>query len=200
MKNIYGLWHALRGFGIEDGLVQIMKLLYSSANSTVTVLLNSNTSEYFKAMVGCSPRLLSLSGSIQSVLREHHEKDITQLQSPVSIGGRTISNLRFADDLDLIGGSNNDLLSNIAQAYGLEVSSENSKVMVSSDDNTTAEISMNGQQLEEVTAFKYVGAMLTKDGLSTVEIKTRLATATDILTNLKKKDMEQQKCQLLCKD
>ena len=59
--------------------------------------------------------------------------------------------------------------------------------MVSSDDNTTAEISMNGQQLEEVTAFKYVGARLTKDGLSTVEIKTRLAIATDSMTNLKKR-------------
>ena len=30
-----GLWHALRSFGIEEGLVQIMKSLYSSASSAV---------------------------------------------------------------------------------------------------------------------------------------------------------------------
>ena len=41
--------------------------------------------------------------------------------------------------------------------------------MVNSYKNTTAQISRNGQQLQEVTA--YLGATLTKDGCSTVEIR-----------------------------
>ena len=49
--------------------------------------------------------------------------------------------------------------------------------MVNSGVNTTAQISMNGQQIQEVTAFKYLGATPTKDGRSSMEIKAHLAIA-----------------------
>ena len=48
-----------------------------------------------------------------------------------------------------MGGSNNELqeltdrLSNSAREYGMEISSEKSKVIVNSGDNTTVQISMN---------------------------------------------------------
>ena len=45
---------------------------------------------------------------------------------------------------------------------------------------------MNGQTLEEVEGFKYLGATLTKDGKSTTEVKIRLATATAAMANLSK--------------
>ena len=83
-----------------------------------------------------------------------------------------------------MGGNNDefqeltDRLSNSAREYGMEINSEKSKVMVNSGDNTTVQISMNGQQLEEVMAFKYLEATLTEDGRSTLEIKIRLAIAT----------------------
>ena len=113
-------------------------------------------------------------------------------KSTISIGGRIISNLRFADDIDLMWGNNEewqeltDRLSNSAREYGIEISSEKSKVMVNSVGNTTVQISMNGQQLEEVMAFKYLGATLTKDGRSTAEIKIRLTIATASMAKLNK--------------
>ena len=51
-----------------------------------------------------------------------------------------------------------------ATAYGMEVSKENSKIMTNSM-NISADISMNGQKLEGVTSFKYLGATLCKDGI-----------------------------------
>ena len=68
----------------------------------------------------------------------------------------------------------------------MEVSSEKSKVMTKSANKTPAQIYMNGQQLEEVSAFKYLGATLTKDSRSTTEIKSRLAIATSIMAKLDK--------------
>ena len=56
--------------------------------------------------------------------------------------------------------------------------------MVNSANNTNAQILMNGQQLEEVDHFKYLGATLTKDGRSTTEIKIRLAQATSAMAKL----------------
>ena len=44
----------------------------------------------------------------------------------------------------------------------MEVSTENSKIMTNSTNNISADISMNGQKLEEVTSFKYQRATLCK--------------------------------------
>ena len=68
----------------------------------------------------------------------------------------------------------------------MEVSSEKSKILVNSAENTHASIEMNGEQLEEVEAFKYLGATITKDGKSITEIKTRIAIATSAMTKLDK--------------
>ena len=40
------------------------------------------------------------------------------------------------------------------------VQKKKSKIMTNSTNNITADISMNGQKLEEVTSFKYLGATL----------------------------------------
>ena len=62
-----------------------------------------------------------------------------------------------------MGGSNGGLqdltnrLVGRAVAYGMEVSIKNSKILTNSINNISADISMNGQKLEEVTSFKYLG-------------------------------------------
>ena len=183
-----GLWQVLRKFGIEEGLVTTIQALYSSSSSAV--LLNNEVGDYFKTTVGVRQGCL-LSPTLFNLFLENIMRETTHdFESTISIGGRVISNLRFADDIDLMGGSNNELqdltdrLERRAGAYGMEVSSEKSKVMVNSANNTAAQINMNGQQLEEVAAFKYLGATLTKDGRSTTEIKVRLAMATSAMAKL----------------
>ena len=42
-----------------------------------------------------------------------------------------------------------------AMGYGMEVSTEKSKIITSSMNNISADISTNGQNIEEVTSFKY---------------------------------------------
>ena len=127
-----GLWHALRSFGIEEGLVQVMKSLYSSASSAV--LLNNNVSNYLRTTVGVrqdcllSPILFNL--YLENITRE----TLHNFKSTISFGGLIISNLRFADNIDLMGGNNGELqeltdrLSNSVREYGMEISSEKSKV------------------------------------------------------------------------
>ena len=50
-----------------------------------------------------------------------------------------------------------------ATAYGIEVNTENSKIMTAKMNHTSVDISMNGQKLQEVTSFKYLGATLWPD-------------------------------------
>ena len=101
----------------------------------------------------------------------------------MSIGGRPICNLRLADDMDLIGGSSGELqdltnrLVDKARAYGMEVSTEKNNVMIISTNNISTDISINGQKLDKVTSFKYVGATLRKYGTCSAEIRIRIASA-----------------------
>ena len=70
--------------------------------------------------------------------------------------------MHFADDIDLMGGNNGELqdlanrLVDRATACGTEVSTEKSKIMTISTNNISADISTNGQVLEEVTSFKHL--------------------------------------------
>ena len=87
-----------------------------------------------------------------------------------SNGGRSICNLRLADDIDLMGGSYGELqdltnrLVDRATAYGAEASTEKSRIMTNSSNNMSGDISMNGLKLEETTSFKCLGATLCTDG------------------------------------
>ena len=111
--------------------------------------MNSQVGQFFKTTVsvrqGCliSPILFNL--FLEMMMGESlHDQHIF-----ISIGGRSICNLLFADVIDLMGGSNGELqdLSNIvvdgATAYEMEVCSEKSKIMTNNMNNISADICMN---------------------------------------------------------
>ena len=71
-------------------------------------------------------------------------------------------------------------LDKASTAYGMEISAEKTKLMT----NNTSGIKVNGQKLETVTSFKYLGSVITDVG-SKPEILSRIAQATAALTRLK---------------
>ena len=87
-------------------------------------------------------------------------------EGTVSIGGRTITNLRFADDFDGLPGEEEELaklvecLDKASIAYGMGVSAEKTKLMTNSINSINTEIKVNGQKLETVTSSKYTLAQL----------------------------------------
>ena len=89
----------------------------------------------------------------------------------VSIGGRTITNLRFADDIDGLAGEEEGLAK---LAYGLEISAEKTRLMTNNTSGINTEIKVNGQKLETVKSFKYLGSVITDEG-SKPEILFRIA-------------------------
>ncbi|KAI8486085.1 hypothetical protein Bbelb_361850 [Branchiostoma belcheri] len=187
-----GLWWVLREFNIDESLVQTIEALYK--NATSAVLLGNQVGGFFRTTVGVrqgcllSPVLFNmyLEKIMQEALYDHH--------TSISIGGRRICNLRFADDINLLGGSNAELqsltdkLNQSAGSFRMEVSTEKSKVMVNSSTSTRDEmystIFMNGEELETVDSFTYLGGTLTKDGTSKVEVHRRIALATAAMARL----------------
>ena len=112
----------------------------------------------------------------------------------VSIGGRNITNLRFADDIDALAEEEEEpkaLVESLDKIYNLqntrykmEISAEKTKLMTNSDNGIQRVIKVKGQKLGTVTSFKYLGAVVSDDG-SKPEVFSRIAQTTAALTKLK---------------
>ena len=98
--------------------------------------------------------------------------------------------LRFADDIDGLAGEEEELaklverLDKASKAYDMEISAEKTNLMINNISGINIEIKMNGQKLETVTSFKYLGSVITDEG-SKPEIPSRVAQTTAALTRLK---------------
>ena len=75
-------------------------------------------------------------------------------------------------------------LDKASTAYGMEMSAEKTKLMTNNTSGINTEIKVNGQQLETVTSFKYLGSVITDEG-SKPELLCRIAQTTTALTRLK---------------
>ena len=64
------------------------------------------------------------------------------------------------------------------------ISAEKTKLMTNNTSGINTEIKVNGQRLETVTSFKYLGSIITDEG-SKPEILSRIAQTTSALTRLK---------------
>ena len=74
-------------------------------------------------------------------------------ESTVSIGRRTITNLRFADDIDDLAVEDKDLeklaehLDKAVTAYGMKISTEKTKLMTNNISGINKEVKVNGPKL-----------------------------------------------------
>ena len=84
----------------------------------------------------------------------------------------------------------------------MEISVQKTKLMTSNTSSINTEIKVNGQKLETITGFKYLGSVITDEG-SKPEILSRTAQTTAALTRLKpvwidKSISLSSKIQLMC--
>ena len=65
-------------------------------------------------------------------------------------------------------------LDKASTAHGMEISAEKTKLVTNNTSGINTEIKVNGQKLETVTNFKFLGSVITDDG-SKPEIISRIA-------------------------
>ena len=149
---------------ISTNLIKVIKNLNNKATSAV--LFNSSIGDWFRITVGVREGCL-LSPTLFNVFLERVITDaLENHEGTLSMGGRTITNLHFADDIDGLAGEE-ELAKLVVCRQSLHTCSINK------------EISVNGQKLETVTSFKYLSSVLTDEG-SKPEILSRIAqTAAD---------------------
>ena len=183
-----GMCAIMRLFNISKGIVNAIEALYESSKGAV--LLGDEISDWFCTHVGVRQGCL-LSPTIFNIYLEYIMTEaLVGFEGSVSIGGRTVTNLRFADDIEHVAGQAEELgtltsrLEESAKQLGMQISAEKSKVMrMGSSDEL--DVLIDGKNLETVTQFKYLGAIITEDARSVQEIKIRIAVATSSLSKLK---------------
>ena len=110
----------------------------------------------------------------------------------VNIGGKINTNLRFADDIDGLAGSESELVNfikiidNTSRAYGIEINSTKTQIMANAEGRNnkfTSEIKINNELLKVVNSFKYLGAIIDDKG-SKDEILARTGQTIAALSRL----------------
>src|SRR6218665_15698 len=75
-----------------------------------------------------------------------------------------------------------DGLNRTAKEYDMKVNIKKTKVMkVSRTGEGEISITIDGERLEQVDRFRYIGALITSDGRCETEIKTRIGMAKNVL-------------------
>ena len=162
--------------------------LYDKAQSAV--LFNGIPGEWFRTTVGVGQGCL-LSPTLFNIFLERIMCEaLGDHEGSVSIGGRLITNFRFADDTVINAKEEEeagvliDRLDRTTTRYKMEIGSDKTKVMTTNPNGFKREIKIKGHRLDEVENFKYLGAIISNEG-SKPEILSRIAQTTAALSRLK---------------
>ena len=112
---------------------------------------------------------------------------LDELQDGIKIGRRNINNLRYADDTTLMAESEEELKSLLMRVKeenekaGLKLILKKTKIMASSPITSWQ---TEGEKVEVVTDFLFLGSKVTVDGDCRHEIRGRLLLGRKAMTNL----------------
>ena len=104
----------------------------------------------------------------------------------IKIAGRNINNLRYADDTTLMAESEEELKSLLkvkeeSEKVGLKLNIQKTKIMAS---GPITSWQINGETVETMADFIFLGSKITADGDCSHEIKRRVLLGRKVMTNL----------------
>ena len=112
---------------------------------------------------------------------------LNEAQIRIKIAGRNINNLRYTDDTTLMAESKEELKSLLtkvkeeSEKAGLKLNIQKTKIMAS---GPISSWQIDGETMETVSDFIFLGSKITEDGDCSHEIKRRLLLGRKVMTNL----------------
>ena len=112
---------------------------------------------------------------------------LDEAQAGIKIAGRNISNLRYADNTTVMAESKKEVKSLLmkvkeeSEKPGLKLSIQKTKIMAS---GPITSWQVDGEKMETVITFIFLGSKITADGDCSHEIKRRLFLGRRATTNL----------------
>ena len=177
------LWKTLKDTGISDHLTCLLRNLYVGQE----VRTRHGTMDWFQ--IGkeiCQGYILSpclFNFYAEYIMRN---AGLTEAQAGIKIAGRSINNLIYADDTTLMAGSEEELKSLSmkvkveSEKVGLKLNIQKTKIMASGPITLWQ---IDGETVETVTDFIFLGSKITADGDCSHDIKRRLLLRRKAMTN-----------------
>ena len=112
---------------------------------------------------------------------------LEEAQAGIKIAGRNINHLRYADDTTLMAESEEELKSLLmkvneeSEKVGLKLNIQKTKIMAS---GPITSWKIDGETVERVTNFIFLGSKITADGDCSHEIKRCLLLGRQAMSNL----------------
>jgi len=79
-----------------------------------------------------------------------------------------------------------DETSNVVKQYGMKINIKKTKVIKIGRQPSTIKITVDGEILQQVEKFKYLGSILSSSGYSEKDIRVRIGMAKSAFSKLKK--------------
>ena len=170
--------------GIPDRLTCLLRNLYAGQEATVKT--GHGTTDWFqigrRVHQGCILSLCLFNLYAEYIMRN---TGLEEAQAGIEIAGRNINNLRY--DTTLMAESVEELKSLLmkvkeeSEKIGLKLNIQKTKIMASGH-ITSWEI--DGETVETVSDFIFLGSKITADGYCSHEIKRHLLLGRKVMTNL----------------
>ena len=172
--------------GIPDHLTCLLRNLYAGQEATVRT--GHGMTDWFQTGKGVrqdcilSPCLFNL--YVEYIMRN---AGLEEAQAGMKIAGRNLNNLRYADDSTLMAESEEELKSLLmkvkeeSEKVGLKLNIQKTKIMASSP---IISWQIDGETVETVADFIFLGSKVTADVDCSHEIKRRLLLGGKVLTKL----------------
>ena len=179
------LWKILQELGTPDHLTCLLRNLY--AGQEATVRNGHGTRDLFQIGKGTHQGCV-LSPYLFNFYAEYIMRNamLNEAQAGLKIAGRNINNFRYADDTTLVAESEEleSLLLNVkeeSEKVGLKLNIQKTKIMASSPITSWQ---IDGETMETVRDFIFLGSKITADGDCSHEIKRCLLLERKAMTNL----------------
>jgi len=179
------LWNTLRNMGVPQHLIIVIKSLYTKQEAALRK--EYGNTKWFEARKcvrqGCilSPYLFNMYS--EYILRKVGFEDNTGIK----VGGRTINNVRYADDTTILTEDREDMrkllkkLKEESVKAGLMLNLKKTKIMTT---GPLKEFILEGTEMDIINSYTFLGRIITRDGYEHKEINRRLSIGRMAMTKL----------------
>ena len=176
--------YLVKEMGIPDHLTCLLRNLYAGQEATVRT--GHETTDWFQIGKGVCQGCI-LSPCLFNLYAEYIMRNagLEEAQAGIKISGRNINNLRYADDTTLMAESEEELQSFLmkvkeeSEKVGLKLNVQKTKIMAS---GPTTSWEIDGETVETVSDFIFLGSKITADGDCSHEIKRHLLLGRKVMT------------------
>ena len=180
------LWKILQEMGIPDRLTCFLRNLCAGQEATVST--EHGTTDWFQIRKRVCQGYI-LSPCLFNLYAEYimRSSGLDEVQAGIKITERNINNLRYTDDTTLMAESEEELKSLLmkvkeeSEKVSLKLNIQKTKVIAS---GPITSWQIDGETVETVADFIFLGSKITADGDCRHEIKRCLLLGRKVMTNL----------------